>query len=53
MSDPIKSESKPSTEQVRKEAVEKYLNAVGKEAKAAVVKEFPFLASVFSEGNHS
>lgn len=48
-------ETKPqeTAEEVRKKAIQAYYDAVSKEEKAAVVKQYPFLSEVFSAANHS
>jgi len=40
-------------EQEKSAAVKAYFEAVTREAKAAVVKQFPILKNIFSDANHS
>ena len=39
--------------ETRKKAIQAYYDATTKEARAEVVKQYPFLAEVFSAVNHS
>ncbi len=40
-------------EQLKKEAIEAYYLAKTREAKAAVVAQYPILSTIFSAANHS
>lgn len=51
MADEIKV-PEPKTD-ARKKAIQAYHDAATREAKAEVVKQYPFLAEIYSQGNHS
>lgn len=48
-----KAPAAPSKDAERQKAITAYNDAQTREAKAAVVKQYPFLADIFSVGNHN
>lgn len=43
----------PTAEELRKIAIQSYMDAPTREAKRDVVKQYPFLAQIYSGANHS
>jgi hypothetical protein len=48
-----KAPAQTSKEAEKQKAINAYNDAATREAKAAVVKQYPFLADIFSIGNHN